>query len=105
MVPLRVDATNLHKRSRPARTNERNTRIEHLKSDDPMPILTIAMKSLMQSSGGSDRHAEVAYEQIAPVYDDFTAHHDYPSWIDSLLRLGRAHGLRGDTALDVGCGT
>jgi SAM-dependent methyltransferase len=63
------------------------------------------MKSSIQSGCGSDRHAEVAYEQIAPVYDDFTAHHDYPAWIDSLLGLGTAHGLRGDTVLDVGCGT
>jgi len=63
------------------------------------------MKSSMQSTGGADRHAEVAYEQIAPVYDEFTAHHNYPQWIDALLRLGAAHGLRGDTVLDVGCGT
>jgi SAM-dependent methyltransferase len=59
----------------------------------------------MQSTGGIDRHAEVAYEQIAPVYDDFTAHHNYPDWIASLLRLAEAHGLNGNTALDVGCGT
>jgi len=63
------------------------------------------MKSSVQSTGDADRHAEVAYEQIAPVYDDFTAHHNYPEWIDSLLKLGASHGLRGDTALDVGCGT
>lgn len=59
----------------------------------------------MQSTGGADRHAEVAYEQIAPVYDDFTAHHNYPEWIAALLRLAEEYGLRGDTALDVGCGT
>ena len=53
----------------------------------------------------ADRHAEVAYEQIAPVYDDFTAHHRYPEWIDSLLKLGATHGLQGNTVLDVGCGT
>ena len=63
------------------------------------------MKYSMQSTDDVDRHAEVAYEQIAPVYDDFTAHHNYPQWIADLLRLGEAHGLRGDTALDVGCGT
>jgi SAM-dependent methyltransferase len=66
---------------------------------------TIAMNSSMQSTDGADRHAETAYEQIAPVYDDFTAHHNYREWIDDLLRLGSAHGLRGDTVLDVGCGT
>jgi SAM-dependent methyltransferase len=63
------------------------------------------MNSSMQSAGKADRHAEVAYEQIAPVYDDFTAHHDYPVWIEGLLKLGTAHGLRGDAVLDVGCGT
>jgi SAM-dependent methyltransferase len=63
------------------------------------------MKSSMQWAEGADRHAEVAYEQIAPVYDDFTAHHNYPEWIDALLKLGAAHGLRGDAVLDVGCGT
>jgi SAM-dependent methyltransferase len=59
----------------------------------------------MQSTSSGDRHAEVAYEQFAPVYDEFTSHHNYPEWIDTLLTLGKAHGLRGDTALDVGCGT
>jgi SAM-dependent methyltransferase len=63
------------------------------------------MKSSVQSTGGADRHAEVAYEQIAPVYDDFTAHHNYPEWIDAVLKLGATHGLQGDTVLDVGCGT
>src|ERR1700710_1139899 len=51
------------------------------------------------------RHAEAAYDAIAPVYDDFTAHHDYRAWIGTLLELGAANGLRGDTALDIGCGT
>jgi SAM-dependent methyltransferase len=63
------------------------------------------MKKSKQSPRGPDRHAEIAYEQIAPVYDDFTAHHDYDAWIGSLLELGASHGLRGDTVLDVGCGT
>src|ERR1700710_166527 len=51
------------------------------------------------------RHAELAYEAIAPVYDDFTAHHDYRLWVSTLLELGAANGLRGDTVLDVACGT
>lgn len=55
--------------------------------------------------GVADRHAEVAYESIAPVYDDFTSHHDYETWVGALLELAKAHGLRGDTALDVACGT
>lgn len=54
---------------------------------------------------GTERHAEIAYEAIAPVYDDFTAHHDYRLWVGNLLELGAAHGLRGDTVLDVACGT
>ena len=54
---------------------------------------------------GAERHAEVAYEAIAPVYDDFTAHHDYRLWVGMLLELGAAHGLHGDTVLDVACGT
>jgi SAM-dependent methyltransferase len=54
---------------------------------------------------GDSRHAEVAYEAIAPVYDDFTAHHDYRMWVGTLLELSAAHGLRGDTVLDVACGT
>lgn len=51
------------------------------------------------------RWAEFAYEQIAPVYDDFTAHHDYELWLGNLLPKLRRHGLRGRLLLDVGCGT
>jgi SAM-dependent methyltransferase len=53
----------------------------------------------------TDRHAETAYEAIAPVYDDFTAHHDYRMWVGMLLELAGAGGLSGDTALDIACGT
>ncbi len=54
-------------------------------------------------SSRMDRHAEVAYESIAPVYDEFTAHHDYESWIAMLLELAAENGLRkGDTR---GCST
>ncbi|HVW45571.1 MAG TPA: class I SAM-dependent methyltransferase [Solirubrobacterales bacterium] len=54
-----------------------------------------------------DRHAEVAYESIAPVYDDFTAHHNYEAWISTLLGLAVENGLRpgASRALDVACGT
>lgn len=49
--------------------------------------------------------AEQAYEAIAPVYDDFTAHHNYELWLGNLLPELRRHGLRGRRLLDVGCGT
>ncbi len=49
--------------------------------------------------------AEQAYEAIAPVYDDFTAHHDYELWLGSFLPKLRDHGLSGRRLLDVGCGT
>jgi SAM-dependent methyltransferase len=63
------------------------------------------METSTKRTQGANRHAEVAYEAIAPVYDDFTAHHDYRLWVGQLLKIGAAHGLRGDDALDVACGT
>jgi SAM-dependent methyltransferase len=63
------------------------------------------METSTDSTQAGDRQAEIAYESIAPVYDDFTAHHNYDEWIGMLLELGEANGLRGDTALDVACGT
>jgi len=60
-----------------------------------------------RSAGERDgRWAEIAYEAIAPVYDDFTAHHDYELWLGQLLALAEKHGLgEGRRLLDVGCGT
>jgi SAM-dependent methyltransferase len=52
-----------------------------------------------------DQSAEVAYEAMAPAYEEFTAHHDHQRWISMLLSLGKAHGLQGGLALDIGCGT
>jgi SAM-dependent methyltransferase len=54
---------------------------------------------------GRPRGAEIAYEAIAPFYDDFTAHHDYELWLGNLLPELRRHGLRGNRLLDVACGT
>ena len=55
--------------------------------------------------GKAPKWAEIAYEAIAPVYDDFTAHHDYDLWLGELLPKLEMRGLRGDRLLDVACGT
>ena len=47
-----------------------------------------------------------AFEAAAPIYDEFTAHHDYELWMGAIEPLARRHGLRqGGKLLDVGCGT
>lgn len=51
------------------------------------------------------RDAEVAYEAIAPVYDEFTAGHDFELWLEHVLPELEHHGLSGRRLLDVGCGT
>lgn len=53
---------------------------------------------------GSD-HARAAYDAFAPVYDRFTAHHEYEPWTRTLEGLARTGGLRGRRLLDVACGT
>jgi SAM-dependent methyltransferase len=57
------------------------------------------------TAGEKGDFAERTYEAIAPVYDDFTAHHDYEGWFAELLPALERHGLRGRRLLDVGCGT
>jgi SAM-dependent methyltransferase len=52
-----------------------------------------------------ESQAEIAYEAIAPVYDEFTAHYDSEAWLGELLPQLERHGLRGNRLLDVGCGT
>lgn len=56
-----------------------------------------------QGTGGD--WAQRTYEAMAPVYDDFTAHHEYDLWIADLLKLLERRGLQGKRLLDVGCGT
>lgn len=63
-----------------------------------------AMEAAPAVPSGSQWAAQ-AYEAIASVYDDFTAHHDYELWLGNLLPKARHHGLRGRRLLDVGCGT
>jgi len=49
--------------------------------------------------------ALLAYEQLAPVYDDFTDGYDHDAWIGRLERIARNHGANGPRVLDVACGT
>jgi ubiquinone/menaquinone biosynthesis C-methylase UbiE len=58
-----------------------------------------------REGGDQPRWAEIAYEAIAPVYDDFTAHHDYDLWLGELMPKLEEHGIPGHRLLDVGCGT
>src|SRR5690349_5744160 len=45
------------------------------------------------------------YDRTAPVYDRFTAHHDFELWLGNLLPALEAEGLVRGRLLDVGCGT
>jgi SAM-dependent methyltransferase len=49
--------------------------------------------------------AERAFEAMAPLYDDFTAHYEYEFWTAKLLAVLERDGLQGNRLLDVGCGT
>ncbi|HEV7772504.1 MAG TPA: class I SAM-dependent methyltransferase [Conexibacter sp.] len=49
--------------------------------------------------------ALLAYEQLAPVYDDFTEGYDHDAWIAALEQIARNHGANGPRVLDVACGT
>ncbi len=49
--------------------------------------------------------AEIAYEAIAPAYDDFTAHHNYDLWLGALMPKLEKHRIPGKRLLDVACGT
>jgi SAM-dependent methyltransferase len=57
------------------------------------------------TAGPDGDWAERAFEAMAPLYDDFTAHHEYEFWIAQLLAILEREGLQGRRLLDVGCGT
>jgi ubiquinone/menaquinone biosynthesis C-methylase UbiE len=56
--------------------------------------------TLLRSDAARD-----AYAPLAPVYDQFTAHHRHDLWLARLEALAVRHGLTGRRVLDVGCGT
>ncbi|HSS33781.1 MAG TPA: class I SAM-dependent methyltransferase [Solirubrobacterales bacterium] len=62
-------------------------------------LTTVRMKTVRGDQ------ARGAYNAIAPVYDDFTADHDYELWIGNIWPAIAVHGLHGRRLLDVGCGT
>jgi len=49
--------------------------------------------------------ARVAYQAIAPIYDEFCGANDYEMWIGHLLPELEKHGLTRGRLLDIGCGT
>jgi SAM-dependent methyltransferase len=56
-------------------------------------------------AGAGEDGALRTYQAMAPVYDDFTAGHDYEGWLTDLLKILEGHGLTGRCLLDVACGT
>ena len=63
--------------------------------------VTAASASASASTGHGPSSRPLPYQVFAPYYDRFTGHHDLDAWIESLLVLGGAHGLRGRRVLDV----
>jgi SAM-dependent methyltransferase len=47
----------------------------------------------------------IAYERLAPHYDDFTSGYQHDRWIGAIEEIARSRGQRGRRALDIGCGT
>lgn len=56
-------------------------------------------------TGSRGDEALRAFQAMAPVYDDFTAHYDYEGWLTDLLAILERRGLTGRRLLDVACGT
>jgi SAM-dependent methyltransferase len=61
--------------------------------------------NVAEAAGTGGDWAERTYEAMAPVYDDFTAHHEYEEWLADLLAALERNGLSGRRILDVACGT
>jgi SAM-dependent methyltransferase len=57
------------------------------------------------TAGPGGDWAERAFEAMAPLYDDFTAHYEYEFWTGQLLAVLERERLQGRRLLDVGCGT
>jgi SAM-dependent methyltransferase len=53
----------------------------------------------------ADDAARLAYDEMAVVYDAFTAAYDYERWLAAIEALALRHGMAGRRALDVACGT
>jgi SAM-dependent methyltransferase len=51
------------------------------------------------------RSAEIAFEGIAPAYDEFTVDHDAERWLENVMPELERRGLSGRRLLDVACGT
>jgi SAM-dependent methyltransferase len=59
-------------------------------------------------SQAAPSHADwvkLAYEAMAPAYDEFTADNDHELWLNNLLPKLERHTVDGHRLLDVGCGT
>jgi SAM-dependent methyltransferase len=56
-------------------------------------------------SGPLTDHNPSAYEAFAPFYDAFTAASDYEHWTAQVLERAARHGMSGNRALDLACGT
>jgi SAM-dependent methyltransferase len=57
------------------------------------------------TAGPGNDWAERAFDAMAPLYDDFTAHYEYEFWTEQLLAPLERDGLEGRRLLDIGCGT
>src|SRR6185437_2621964 len=47
----------------------------------------------------------IAYDELAPFYDRFTADYEHEPVLEQIEALARRHGLRGRRVLDAACGT